>query len=106
MLQESVELIERLPEDMNIILNKVREGKVKFVFELHEAEKLKRSVSGTGQQISLSILIAAIIIGSSLIFVLQEKGPLLFGYPAFGVAGFFLALVLILLYFWLVMKRR
>ncbi len=106
MLQESVELIERLPEDMNIILNKVREGKLKFVFELHEADKLKRSVSGAGYQISLSILIAAIIIGSSLIFTLQEKGPLLFGYPAFGVAGFFLALILILLFLWSVMNRR
>src|SRR5690606_35576744 len=48
MLQESVELIERLPEDINIILNKVREGKLKFVFELHESDKLKRSVSGAG----------------------------------------------------------
>ncbi|NMC38169.1 MAG: hypothetical protein GYA41_07590 [Bacteroidales bacterium] len=106
MIQESAELIERLPEDMNIILNKVREGKLKFVFELHEADKLRRSIASAGHQISLSILIAAIIIGSSVIFALQANGPLILGYPAFGVAGFSLALILILLYLWSVIKKR
>ena len=106
MIQESAELIERLPEDMNIILNKVREGKLKFVFELHEADKLRRSIASAGHQISLSILIAAIIIGSSVIFALQANGPLILGYPAFGVAGFSLALILILLYLCSLIKKR
>lgn len=106
LLQESVELIERLPGEINLIFNKLREGKLKLVFELHEADKLKRSISRVGHQISLSVIIAAIIIGSSVIFAMQEKGPLIFGYPAFGVAGLFLALILILLYLWSVMNKR
>lgn len=106
LLQESVELIERLPGEINLILNKLREGKLKLVFELHEADKLKRSISRVGHQISLSVIIAAIIIGSSVIFAMQEKGPLIFGYPAFGVAGLFLALILILIYLWSVMNKR
>ncbi len=106
LLQESVELIERLPGEINLIFNKLREGKLKLVFELHEADKLKRSISRVGHQISLSVIIAAIIIGSSVIFAMQEKGPLIFGYPAFGVAGLFLALILILIYLWSVMNKR
>ena len=105
-LQESVELIERLPEDINLILNKIREGKLKFVFEFQEAEKLKKAACTAGHQISLSIIIAALVIGSSVIFALQENSPVIFGFPASGIAGYFLALILAVIFLWSVLRHR
>jgi ubiquinone biosynthesis protein len=44
-------------------------------------------------RLSLGLIVSALIVGSALIG-LSEKGPLLWGFPAFGILGFLLAGVL------------
>lgn len=105
MLNEGIQLIEQLPEDLNIILHKIREGKLKFIFEFQEAEKLKKSIGKAGHQISLSIIIAALIIGFSLILALQQGDTFFISTPGFGFAGLFIALILSLVLIWSVLKK-
>jgi len=88
--QESVELIEQLPRDLIDILGKLEEGKLKFNFEHQGLEKLTKEINYSSSRLSFSLIIAALIIGSSLILQ-QRIGPFIFGYPVLGIVGYFLA---------------
>jgi len=88
--QESVELIERLPGNLIDILRKLKEGRLKFNFEHQGLEKLTREIDRSSNRLSFSLIIAALIIGSSLILQ-QQVSPFIFGYPALGIIGYLLA---------------
>ena len=90
LFQESIELIEELPGDLIKILHKIKEGELKFNFEHRGLEKLITEINRSSNRISFSLIIAALIIGSSL--VLQQRvGPFIFGYPAIGIIGYLIA---------------
>ena len=89
-LQESVELIEQLPQDLIDILRKVKEGRLKFNFEHQGLEKLTKEIDRSSNRLSFSLIIAALIIGSSLILQ-QKTGPFILGYSALGIIGYILA---------------
>lgn len=89
-LKESMELVEQLPRELIDIFNKLQEGKLKMNFEHKGMEPLTREINHASDRISVSLIIAALIIGSSL--VLQQQGiPLIYGYPILGVLGYVLA---------------
>jgi ubiquinone biosynthesis protein len=88
--QESVELIEQLPQDLIDILRKIKEGKLKFGFEHRGLEKLTQEIDRSSNRLSFSLIIASLIIGSSLILQ-QQVGPFIFGYPILGIIGYLLA---------------
>jgi len=89
-LQESLELIEKVPHDLTKILQQFEEDKIKINFDSQRLEKVLTETKRSNDRISLSLIISALIIGSSLIL---EKQPHL------GIIGYllasFLALVLI-----------
>ena len=89
-LQESIELIEQLPNNLIDILHKVKEGKLKFNFEHQGLEKLTNEIDRSSNRLSFSLIIAALIIGSSLILQ-QQIGPFIFGYPILGIIGYLIA---------------
>jgi len=88
--QESVELIEQLPRDLIDILYKLKEGKLKFNFEHRNLEKLTKEIDRSSNRLSFSLIIAALITGSSLILQ-QQVGPFILGYPVLGIIGYLLA---------------
>lgn len=90
MLQESIELIEQLPQDLIDILRKIKEGKLKFGFEHRGLEKLTQEIDRSSNRLSFSLIIASLIIGSSLILQ-QQVGPFIFGYPILGIIGYLIA---------------
>jgi len=89
-LQESIELVERLPRDLINILRKTEEGKLTFKFEHQGLEKLIKEIDSASNRLSFSLIVSALIIGSSLILQ-QEIGPFIFGYPVLGIIGYLLA---------------
>jgi ubiquinone biosynthesis protein len=88
--QESMELIEHLPQDLLDILRKIKEGKLKFNFEHRGLKKFTREIERSSNRLSFSLIIAALIIGSSLVLQ-QQVGPFVFGYPAIGIVGYLIA---------------
>jgi len=92
-LSNSFELIEHLPQDIADLLRKLKEGQLKFNFEHRGLENLTREIDRASNRISFSLIIAALIIGSSLI--LQQKiGPTIFGFSALGILGYLLASII------------
>ncbi|MDD5622299.1 MAG: AarF/ABC1/UbiB kinase family protein [Actinomycetota bacterium] len=92
-VKDSIGFIEKLPRDLTDTIKKLLEGKLKFIFENKELEKLTGEINRSAKSISLSIVIASLIIGSSLIMLLNT-GPIIFGYPIQGVIGYIIAVFL------------
>ena len=64
-----------------------------FVFQHKGLEKLILEMERSSNRISFSLIIAAIIVGSSLIMRIEIQ-PRLFGYPMFGILGYVFAGIL------------
>jgi ubiquinone biosynthesis protein len=90
---ETVAFFKGLPSDMREILSKIRKGDLAIGFEHRGLEQLIGELDRSSNRLSFAIVIAALVIGSSLIFQ-TGVGPKLFGYPVVGLAGFLLASVL------------
>ena len=82
-----------LPSDMGEILSMIRKGKLAINFEHRGLRNLIDELDRSSNRISFALVIAALIVGSSLIFQ-TGVGPTLFGYPVIGLGGFLLASIL------------
>lgn len=86
-------LFKKLPSDVREILSKIRKDELGIRFEHRGLERLISELDRSSNRLSFAVVIAALIIGSSLVFR-TEAGPKLFGYPLLGLAGFLLASIL------------
>ena len=79
-------LAKDLPDTVNNTISKLEEGEIEVKLK-HEG------ISDLVNQISVAMIIAALIIGSSLA-LLADAGPRLFDIPALGLVGFVFSAVL------------
>ena len=79
-----------LPKDLNLILNKIKKGTLRVEFEHRGLESLIAQMDKVSNRITFSVIIAALIIGSSIIMQ-TNKGPLFLGFPMLGIFGFLIA---------------
>lgn len=83
-------LARNLPNDIKELINRINRNKFKIDLEHRGLEKLIADIDKSSNRLSFSLLIAALIVGSSLIMQ-TEKGPLLFGFPILGFLGYSIA---------------
>jgi ubiquinone biosynthesis protein len=95
-----LDLIQDLPARLSGLFRKVDRGDLTFTFKHTGLSTLNNTLETISNRISFAIIIAALIVGSSMIITTGVK-PLLFGYPALGVIGY---LVSALLGVWLVIN--
>lgn len=81
------------PEDMKQLVEKLKSGNFKMEFEHVGLEALEHSIEKSFNRLSIAIIIAAVLIGSSLLSF-AKMPPLFFGIPVFGLIGFTLALLM------------
>ncbi|WP_178985571.1 ABC1 kinase family protein [Winogradskyella helgolandensis] len=86
-------LVDTLPEDINSILKKVKEGKLVIVHEHRGLESFKNTTSKAVNRLVFAVIIAALSIGSSIL-VIAKMPPLINGVPLLGAIGFLLSAVL------------
>lgn len=79
-----------LPKDIKEFINRVNRNKFKIDLEHRGLERLITDLDKSTNRISFSMVIAALIIGSSLIMQ-TDKGPILFGFPVLGLLGYTVA---------------
>jgi len=92
-LQDLRDLLVPLPFDLEMITEKLRKGELGFSLQHKGLEKFILEMERSSNRISFSLIIAALIVGSSLIMRL-EVGPYLFGYPLLGIFGYVFAGIL------------
>ena len=84
------ELAGELPSQVREALRKLLHGQLRAEFSHVGLEHLSQEMHRSSNRISFSLIISAIIVGSSLIINLG-KGPLIYGFSALGIIGFFIA---------------
>jgi ubiquinone biosynthesis protein len=89
-----------LPNRLESILNKADQGELTLGFRHENLGGLRNTLDNVTNRLTFGIIIAAMIIGSSMI-ITTGIGPLLFGFPALGVIGYLISGVLGL---WLVIN--
>jgi ubiquinone biosynthesis protein len=92
-------LITDLPRKLRAIVNKAAEGNFAIQFQHRNLEHLIEEFHRAANQVSLALVLAALIVGSSLA-VLVSTGPKLFGYSLIGVIGYAIAIVIGLKLLW------
>jgi ubiquinone biosynthesis protein len=90
MVQAYGALVKNLPKDIKEFINRVNRNKFKIDLEHRGLERLIADLDKSSNRLSFSLLIAALIVGSSLIMQ-TEKGPMLFGFPVLGFLGYSIA---------------
>lgn len=83
-------LIKAFPRRFRHILTKVEKGTLKLELEHQGIETLIEELDVTSNRLSFSMIISALIIGSSLI-IQTGMSPSLWGVPLLGILGFFIA---------------
>jgi ubiquinone biosynthesis protein len=94
---DAAEALQTLPRDLKQIVEKARDDRLQIQFVHRNLEHFVQEMDRSSNRLSFAVVIAALIVGSSLIFR-AGTGPVLFGYPALGLTGFVAAA---LLGFWL-----
>jgi ubiquinone biosynthesis protein len=91
--QDLRDLLAVFPFELKRIFKKLAKGRLTFTFEHRGLDKLILELDRSSNRVSFALIIAAIIVGSSLIMRLETKYTLL-GYPLFGILGYIFAGVL------------
>lgn len=89
-LQSYYRLARTLPDDLKEILNRLNRNKFKIDLEHRGLEHFIRELDKSGNRLSSSLIIAALLVGSSLIMQ-TEKGIQFLGMPIFAFLGYTIA---------------
>jgi len=79
-----------LPGAIQRILQKIEQGDLNIRFRHENLSGLQKSLDNISNRLSFSIILASLIIGSSMIITTGVK-PLIFGYPAIGLVGYLIS---------------
>jgi ubiquinone biosynthesis protein len=88
-----IEFLDYTPKDLKTIFKLMKEGKFKVELEHVGLQKMEESIEKSFNRLTVSIIIASILIGSSLL-LLAKTPPLVYDIPLFGIAGFSTAVVM------------
>ncbi len=102
---ELVGLIKDIPGEFREILKQTREGRIKIEFEHRGLDSLLFTMDRVSNRIAFAIVLASLIIGSSLI-TLSDIPPKWHEIPIIGLAGFVVAGVIGLWLLVSIMKRK
>ena len=85
-----VNLTRNLPRDLKEILNRVNRNNFKIDLEHRGLDRFIREIDKSSNRLSSSLIITALIVGSSLIMQI-DKGPKLMGFPLMAFMGYSIA---------------
>ncbi|MBF0200053.1 MAG: AarF/ABC1/UbiB kinase family protein [Desulfamplus sp.] len=83
---ESIKLLQNIPKESLAIIRQLRKGQLTIGFDFSRLEKILSVHQQAGSRISLSIVIASLIIGGAMLLSFKVP-PLLFGISLMGLAG-------------------
>ncbi|WP_243373003.1 2-polyprenylphenol 6-hydroxylase [Geotalea sp. SG265] len=90
MFMSYLNLARNLPRDLREILHRLNHNKFKIDLEHRGLDRFSRELDKSINRLSFSLIIAALIIGSSIVMQ-TNKGPLIFEFPAFAFLGYTIA---------------
>ncbi|MBM9603846.1 ABC1 kinase family protein [Desulfopila inferna] len=95
----------QIPYQIGQVVNKLERGKLGFTFRLEKLERLLSTLEHASNRLTAGIITGSIIIGSSMI-ITTGVGPYLFGFPALGVVGYLLSVILGMYLIYTILRKR
>ena len=86
-MQDTGDLAMRLPDDLNVILRKFRQGKLQVHIQHEHLESLIKTLDRSSNRISFALIIAALLVASSLL--VPQQGTL----QSIGILGYVIAAI-------------
>ncbi|MBK6716216.1 MAG: ubiquinone biosynthesis protein UbiB [Burkholderiales bacterium] len=86
-LQRLLQVGEQLPHDLSQLLRSARRGRIQVGIEISHLQHVGDQIDRAASRLSVALVIAALIIGSSIVMTV-DGGPQLLGLPAFGLLGY------------------
>lgn len=83
-------LARNLPRDLKEFINRINHNKFKIDLEHRGLDKFTADFDRSINRLSVSLILAAIIVGSSIMMHI-DKGPQLFGFPVLAFTGYTVA---------------
>jgi ubiquinone biosynthesis protein len=84
---EMLTLIADLPHDLSRLLRAARRGRVEIHIDVENLKHVGNQLDGAANRLVVGIVVAAIIVGSSIVMTVSG-GPTLLGLPLFGLIGY------------------
>jgi len=96
------------PVELNHILHNIRKGELHIQYEIQGLEPLLNKLDKITNRITLTLLIAAIILASAIVMLasINEAYKAFWGIPYVSLVGFIIAVALSFLLFILSVKRK
>jgi ubiquinone biosynthesis protein len=93
-MHEVGDLAAKLPEDLNTVVTRIRQGKFRLRIHHEHLENLAKTLDKSSNRISFALIISALLVASSLL-VSQEGIVLgLISYQSMGVIGYIIAAII------------
>ena len=93
MTEDVWKLMKKMPKEIPELINMLKKGNFKVDLEHKGFETMLETHERISNKIAFSVVLASVIIGSSLI-VLSGIPPLMFGIPVIGIVGYIGAIIL------------
>lgn len=85
--RQNLSLLSALPSDISRLLKTARRGRLELHIEVTHLKHVGNQLNRSANRITIGIVVAALIIGSSIVMTVSG-GPQLLGLPVFGFLGF------------------
>jgi ubiquinone biosynthesis protein len=86
-VSEALSLVAALPQDISRLLRAARRGRLEIHIDVTHLKRVGNQLDSAASRLTVGIVIAALIIGSSIVMTVPG-GPTLLGLPFFGLLGF------------------
>lgn len=86
-VREAANVLSGLPQDAMRLLRAARRGRIHLEIDVLRLERVADQLDRAASRITVGVVVAALIIGSSIVMNVGG-GPTLLGLPAFGLLGF------------------
>jgi ubiquinone biosynthesis protein len=83
----ALEIVAELPRDLRRVLRSARHGRLQVHVDVTGLDRFGQKLDGAANRLTVGVVTAALIIGSSIVMTVQG-GPTLLGLPLFGLVGF------------------
>jgi ubiquinone biosynthesis protein len=104
-LESAWRLHSQLPSRLDNLVRKAERGEISVRLKHENLTGLRETMETASNRLSLAIILAALFLGSSMI-INSKLEPLLFGYPALGVLGYFVSGILGLGLVIIILRRK
>lgn len=102
--QSTFNRLSDLPGDLHRIAQRIAQDDLTINFQHRGLEDMDDAINKGSSRLTLAIIVGSLIVGSSLIVHTGIK-PLIFGYPALGLAGYLLSVVIGLWVIWDIVRH-